>query len=305
MMKVQMIESELNSCVAIFELLGLQYFRLKNLTPENFNHKPSFARTSYVLVIIAVLSVFLLFYIKTDKTATPDKLTAKSAMLYAVHHSMNFSLMCVVWTNIIQSYRTTFTVKRIYLNIRKLSLILAQEFNMLINFKLIKKLVWRRLAIILIFFATCHCTTAYTKYETLEKFIQMNVGAFPVLFLLMTVYKFVFYVDMINKQLLLCEMILKKLFVTQPITIIDDVHLRVTPVKPFRYNDVTRKIIATRKIYNIIAANAKMINQSFGACNLALIASLVVTLTAAGYQMFVVIIGGLSMAHLAGKLNNI
>lgn len=124
-------------------------------------------------------------------------------------------------------------------------------------------------------------------------------GIIAALTVLMIVYKFVFYVEIVKHQLKLLQVLMKETFKYAPVGIIYKNNWRTIAVKP-AVNNWLRKLQAVRKIYNMICVHGELINHSSGLTILIVLVDVIVLLTASGYQIFVIIVGGLPMDAIPG-----
>lgn len=303
-MKLIRIEDELNGSLFFFELMGLQYFSLKSLTQDSLKNKITVYRFVYMVFLLIFVLSFVVAFVVADNFTFIESLTAKNVIMFAIKNSMNVGLVLVVCTSLIQSYVSTEYIKKIYLNTDEIARLAFCEFKVFIDFKKIKKSVWKRLAIMAVFFITLQGVIGFTNMKYLNNFYTMLIGIIPLFFFLVIVFKLVFYIDFINLHLEFLEKLIEDVPILQPIKIIDNINLHllsvksVKPVKP--PEDPMRKFRITRKIYNIIYENSILINDSNGLTVLMLLTSLVIALTATGYQGFVIIVGGLPIEKAAG-----
>jgi hypothetical protein len=125
--------------------------------------------------------------------------------------------------------------------------------------------------------------------------------SFPAVFcFLVIVYKFVFYVVIVNAQLSSLNLIIRQI-------IESDANVRLNiksyhvDVKPSMYlNEYSVKLRALRKIYNLIFKNANIINRGFGLTVLIIVVDCIIICTAMGYEAFVLVMGGLPLERAPG-----
>lgn len=292
-------QNELDICVKIFEILGLQYFSVKNLTQENCSRR-SIVRMIQLVTILTLLTSCFYIAVETESVKTNQKTKAKSKIMFAILNAKNFGILCIVWINVTNSYWNSFKIKKIFLNILNISKLCVQEFDLVIDFALLKKLVLRRTFAIILFTVIMNGCYAYATFEKFYDVIVAIAETILFLFISLAAYNFVFYVETINNQLLLVENLLNAL-TSQPKIIIENFHPNFTIVRPLKINNLTRQLIGIRKLYNLIDENAKIISEIFGIANLMMLATSVFGLTFSGYVMFVVILGDLEMKYLAGN----
>lgn len=301
-MKVRAMEEEFNSSLVLFELMGLQFFSLKLLTRENMNDRPSFLRFFHMVILLVFVSTLMVVFMASNSYAiTEENVTAKNVLNFAISNSMNVGLILVVSTSIIQSFMSTRCVKKIFLNVKDIMKLYRQELDVIIDFRRIKKSTLKKVLLVILFFISTHGTVTLIKRNSNNAF-PLLLGAIPVFFLHVVVFKFTFYVGMINSQLFFLNKMLGNISTChQPIKFIDNVSFPVTQIKSIKlFDDPLKKLRTLRRIYNIIYENGTLINNSNGLTILVMFINIVISLTASGYQAFVIVIGGLSPDTVPG-----
>lgn len=290
------LEDELNGGLVIFELIGLQYFSLKTLTRENMMQRPSVIRTIYMLILLVAFTALISFFIMMDNEIERENITAKNVLMLAIHHSMNVGFILITWTSLIQSFNSTQNVKRFFFNLKDILELYKTEFDVTLNYKRIKKTLWKRFAKMISFFLIVHVGTSVWHLRSYYDLFHMLIAMLPVLFLLMIIYKFMFYVNVVNRHLKFMGSLLEKSFSNQTKP------NEVIPVKQLSSpEDPIRKLKAARKVYNLLYDNGMLVNESFGLTILIFLMMLVTNLTVSGYQIFVIVVGGLSLDQIPSK----
>lgn len=299
------MEDELSGSLFIFELLGLQYFSLKTINQTSLKSKfePT-CRLVYMFFLLVLLSILVAAFLVGESSLIIGSVTAKTVMMFAVKNSMSAGFILVVFTSLIQSYMSTEKTKKIYLNTQRISVIFQEEFDVFIDFKKIKNLAWKRLALSFVLFTMFHGSVGLFQMKYKNDIYAIFIGAIPLLFFLCIVYKLVFYIDFINLHLEFLDQLISDIEILQPIKIIDNINfhlLSVKAVRPTKFpKDSLQKFMMSRKIYNLIYDNGTLINSSNGLVVLMMLVSSVVTLTASGYEAFVIIVGGLPTKKIPG-----
>lgn len=293
------MQRELNNCVFILELVGFQYFSLKRLTIKNYKDGPSVYRTLHMAVLLVLITILMVFMIWDDGNDKTEKVTAKNVITYATKNSMNFGLISVLIFTIILSFTSTRHIKQIYFNLSEISRYSQQEFDISIDFKVLRRELLSKLRRFIIFFMLLHGLAIYSRFRLFNDVIPMLFGFFPIFFLIMIVYKIVLYVCLINHQLKFIIILLDEIFSKPPIIyhLIYDL-----PINKFATSSGVswKQLLSLRKIYNMIYENGVLTNNSFGITTLMLITCIVTALTATGYEAFVIIVGGLPMNRIPG-----
>lgn len=294
---------ELYSFMFIFEFFGLQYFSLRKLSPENFKTKPGIYRILYMLFMLVIIISMTVGYIIHDHTQVLKPITMKNLMLIAVQQSMNFGILLVLTVSLVQSYVSTNSIEGIFMNTRDIIQLCVYDFKIAIDFKRIKSEATKTLRNFIIFIATLHGTSMLIHMKSSDELFQILLGMLPIFLLALVEYKFVFYVDMVNRQLEFFKNLLEDIFKCQLIRNIDDFNFHIT-VRPIKApNDPIRKLRAAWKIYMKIYDISGLINDSIGLTVLVMLMSLVIALTVSGYEIVVILVGGLPLKRLPGDTN--
>lgn len=302
-MKAIKMEEDLNSCLILFELTGLQCFSLKSLTQDNAENRPSISRTVFMLVLFVFVNALVIFYVHHDHSIIEGDLTSKNVIIYVIKQSMNVGLVALLSVSFLQSYTSTQSIKKIYLNSKEIAR-LCLKFKLNIDFKKIKKDAWKRIWAMLGFILVMHGSVMLAHLNCPNNILQLILGIFPMLFLLMIVFKFVFYVNIVNHQLQLLEKLFKDAMQYEPVKVIEsNIDVYLTQVKSSTPIDdkTLNKLRVVWKIYNVIYDNGALINQSIGLTVLSLLMGLVIALTVSGYEIFVTVVGGRPLQNIPGK----
>lgn len=294
----------LSQCASLFQIFGHQYFSVASLTPENRNKYPSLGYTIYFFVILATLStqLFIISTISRENDDAPAVLSAKTILTFIVQHSMNLGLFIILFVSLIQTFATTPLIKTLYLNCIEISRISKQDFNRVIDHSRIRTVVIKSFIFIICFYITCE-----SLFFSLESYLGEEkvwattlLAIFPLIFLHTIASKFIFFVELVNFHLNTICRLIYDIFDFQP-TIIDHSHILVKAVK-FRDNhSLVIKIRNIRKMYSIVFENVDIINRAMGKTVLAVVAVMVIVITSACYNLFLVIIGKIPVVEVGGS----
>lgn len=235
--------------------------------------------------MLAALSFLLLtqiFYLMGKGTST-ENLTAKNVLMFTIQNVINMSVFFVVAISLIESFTKTKLVKKIFLNTKEIATISEKEFNTSIDFMKIRKSAINKILLLLFFIVITHGFLLFFG----KNVVITLVAALPMFFLALVVVKFSFHVNfMVNSQLRLLLKLLENLLndnATQNINI-----LSIAPA--VNSSNVSRKLLALKKIYNLVFENGALINGSNGLSMLLLLVLFVSSLTVSGYEIFIMLI---------------
>lgn len=295
--KNSMMESDLDSCLKVFEVLGLQYFSLKHLTRENVNKGPSFCRVAVMLVLLIFVCTLLIFFIVESESL--ERVTAKNVVIFAVKNSLNFGLLAVCSISIIESFVCTKNVKKVFLNLKTLVETSHQKLGVSVNLKSFKKSVWKRMLSTFLVLSVAHVSIAVVYMNNIDDFINIVLVSVPLIFFMIVVVKINFYVHLINFELEILNQMVAETFHQQPFKIIENINVHLTSVKSCI--DPLEDLRVTREVFNLIYESGKLINESIGLTVLTMLTSSVVSLTVSSYELFIVCIGGMSANIVPGE----
>lgn len=295
------MEEELNSCLFIFEGTGLQYFSLKKLTKQNSKDRPEYYRKIYLCVVLLCVVSFAVSYIVHDHHVMSGPVTLKNVMAFTIRLSMNCGIVAVIIISLFQSYMSTLKIKEIYSTLSEIAQIYLRDLNTALSFENVKKKAWKTFYQLTTFMMVLHLSLLIFHRNKTGELIQIILGIFPLFFMTMVIYKFLFYVDLVNCQLEFLKQILEGSFKNRAlIKILQTVNLATNAIKTPEYP--IRKVLGCMKIYLKIREISLLINESIGFTMLNLLAILVVAITVSGYELFIIVVGGLSMERFPGNL---
>lgn len=296
------MDKDLNSCLVVLEWVGLQFFSLKHLNSRNIKDKPTILRTIIMITLVSALTLFVVFLF-SNVTMSKEKVNARNVLMHAILSFLNIGVVAVIDASIIQSYILTCTTKNIFLNMKLISQLGFKEFGRRIEYKKIKKAALKRGLVVVVFFIATHIILTYSAIKTIEDVVGAIIISIPTFICYAIVYKFVFYVDLINNQLKFFEKLVDEISECRKVEITEgfDFHLVSVGTKN-ESEDLMRKSRAARKIYILIFESVNLVNSSNGFAILLVIVDMVISLTSSGYELSVVALGGLSVEKIMGAL---
>lgn len=281
--KSSRLEVELDSCLKIFEVMGLQYFTLKNLKLENPHQRPTVLRTFY-LIFVAIIGFTSLVLGVFDNTTVNKKITSSNVIIFGVKRFLNVAIASVMCFGTILSFLSTRENEEIFKNFKKISGI-VNNLDMEMDFKVFKKSSWRVLILILSVFTVVHGLLGYYVRHEENVFLLMTLLGVSIMFLLMILHKTVFYVSLVNFSLEVLNKIIANIFQNIPVNIEENISYHFKSVKP--KEDPLEELKKTREIFNLVYKSGKIINKCNGFTLFALMSSLVTSLTLSGYELFI------------------
>lgn len=293
------MDKQLNCCLLIFELMGLQYFRLSD---GNFEDRPTFPRAFFLAFLLAAVSLLVALLSLAAASSENAVAASNNDLMSAFQSCLAIALVLVIYTSLIQSFASTRSLKKFYSLTAEIEELGTQQFNTSIDFKKFKKANLVRLAVFLIFAVAAYIIMAVLQTENLRLAILMTIFLVPILFILLIAFKFVFYVALVNYQL---EFLFKLIEITfkLPTAKITDLSSLMSVRRVEIPENLIKKLITARRIYQKICKNGDLVNASNGITILILILSIVMSMTVAGYEIYVLTVGEKTFRKASGKSN--
>lgn len=297
------ISDEINT--RIFELFGLQYFSVKTVLNEGVPRRLPYLRGIYMLFLLLLYSGALSIYLISTQNELNLHVTAKTILTYAIQHSMKIGMFLVILVSLLQSFLSTNKMAQIYDNVRKIVVIVAEDYKINCDFKKIKRKLTRDAILLVVFFAITQISLLVLTSQTMQESIYQMCYLIVIFLLLLIAFKFVFYVQIVNNHLKELNKLLEGIFNIQPARTIEDFNVNLIPVKVSKItDDIFKKFLSAKKIYNILYENGSLLNESMGITMLIVLIILVISLTASGYQIFVILVAGTEKDKIIGKAVN-
>lgn len=235
-----------------------------------------------------------------DSTSLITEVTSKTIFTYVIQKLLSIGLISIVCTSIIESFLTTKCVKKIFLNTEEMALKVLKEFNICIDFNAIRKSVWKKLSVVVIFLLVLHGTYLFASYGlvTFHEMLQRTIGIVVTFFFLMIIFKLIFYVEMVNNQLILLEKFTENFPKSKPREMLHSFRF-LTLDQKLESEDHSRQVHTMCKIYELIYENGALVNASHGLTSLVILSDIVVACTILGYQAFMLMVGDLPKEKIA------
>lgn len=283
---------ELHNCLIAFEILGLQYFSLKSLSKEDPKPKrPSWFRLLYMFFILIGAFLAVQAYGASTGIGVLAALKNKTIIALVIQNLMVIAYLIVIYASVIHSYKTTKITQQIFVIYSEMKKISLEAFGTYVDVKALRKRLFKMTLRMAMFFTLFHSLMMVMDPGT--SLFQLLVTAIKNFILVVLSVKLVFYVKMVNENLLFLEKMVHELFPSQPIKIIDNINLHLTYVKSAASkNEPLKKAMAAREIYNKTITITSCVNETVGFSIFLLFVSLVITLTSGGHRIFVATVGG-------------
>lgn len=265
----------------VFEIMGLQYFKVYKVNHENYQTGPS--KANYIRMILILLSILSLaisysFFFAPNlnmNLRVETNMSLKNLVNVMINYVLQSLFVMVIVSGILQSFLTTKSYKKFVLNLKDMIGLIPKDLNVNKDFENFRKRVTFRRCTSALIFISLHIIAGYFYYMvSVREFIVRTILSFiPTMFLVVVTLKIVFVVHLTTHFLELLKKILQ--------------NMRNSEQKDFEKITI-ESILTCRKIYNKIYENSEFINQKFGLTILCAILTFVICITVSGYEMFLI-----------------
>lgn len=311
MSKIPELERQLKPCLYIFQIFGLHFFNINNLSqkfdPNKSRKMPSIGYIIYFLLLLAffVAQNFMGFW-EMHFGDHEDRSSVKTLIASFIEMGTVLMFFLTAVVMIVLSFATTHIQKSVFYNL----LVISEQFEL----RLGKKLSFKRFKVInlikSVFFVIMYLvsltiinrmrsnsTRGIDKYLTWVGFTIVRIAFTGKLF---TLYADLVHCFLRNIESAVNELIVDKIIaVPQPHSSSKNlIKVKSTCVN---YQEFYHRILAMKSIYGLIWDTTNLINQCMGKILLFLLILVVVSVTAAGYKLFLVIVSNEPPSELIGN----
>jgi hypothetical protein len=274
---------KLSGPLIILEFVGLQNFSLRQMYKKT--DKTRWLRYSYSLLLTSLFVVLGVFFCTSSFFALGKGPMGRNILRFITLALVGAGLFVVVIMSLVKSLRTIQNEKKFFADRDKLIRFVGRKFGFaVLGSDGIIRSAYKKLIFIVILVLGTH-GVALTQFTTTARKVECLAGM-PLLFLLfLIVYKFTFYVEVLNQQLETVVELFGKLFERVPIRVIRIGH-RPIPRLTGILDHPVEKLRAIRKIYNLIYENARIINVSNSLTIFLTLIFLVVSLVTTAHEWF-------------------
>jgi hypothetical protein len=286
-LEIPMLEVELSWCFKFFEVIGLQYFHLKDLNARTLHNRPSFFRLIYMLTFSSAL-ILMWFASMTKTFNTVEKLTAKNILMFAAEKILMTGITFMLLTGVVQSYCMIKTNKKMIMKFQESFDVVEQDLGEKLNLKKLKRDLNFKFLLMCFVYFSLHGIAAFNGRNKEGLLLGKVFGILPLTVTMSSFYKNIFYMELVKFNLNYLKKSLGKIFQNYPMTIIENINFHSTADDEI--NDL-KKLKSLRKFYNLTKELADLQNVFFGLTNLLYLCTSVIYITIGGFNFYVAIIG--------------
>lgn len=283
----------LGSFSKLFELFGLQYFSFRHLKKGSIGDRPTKNYTVYFLVLLVPLVSLTAHFVISEVAFQNENARKENYLRFIIVSIMSAGLIVVTLVGLFESYFKTHKLKAILVNATDISSLCVTEFYYLIDYTDFKK-VWKRKCISFCLISLTSTlivnSVAYLRNspKKLVYIMQKLGGSLSLFFFIMIVFKFTFFVDLVNFQLENLHSILKL--------------QRFSQQKSFVSTGLKRpRALAFRRLYNKIYVMAQLVNEILSLSLLLTLTILVIVIVNTSYQFMIIVLVHSSNKKISGR----
>lgn len=302
---------ELSAFTRIFEIVGLQFFTPKNVNESNVNSNPSALRKVYAIFLSITFAGIVGFIMRSDKAKQSEtKVDINNVVVLTIRRASTVILFYIILICIIQSYVFTKSFKKVFLNLRILLNHFKKEFNFDENLSEFLRQTKIRLVVLPITVSFLHSIFLATPIIWTGKYddgLQLDslILYFVLLFMAVLTMRTVFYIRLMNHLMIKLEVIFNDIFKYSKMKLFKSAEIReqiyATTRSGDTFNDVSTKLLAVRKAYNIILENTEYFNKSSGLTLFCYLIGFIITTIVAEYEFFLLIVEGIEMHNVVNS----
>lgn len=264
-------KENLSKCCIIFQIFGFIHFSIKNLSIDS---NLSIFYTIKFIIIVIILAIQTIVFAKSIFIGAVESFDAKMSLHSFVQLVFFFLIFFVMIVAYIQSFTSTKLIKRIFINLIKISKIFREDFLHSMDFGIFKLWLYKLNFFTTIIFIVAHVfITLFETYYNVENSVVRNIiETIQSLIFMIIFYKYLFFVKLVNYNLE---------------HLIDSIKNELNSSKII----LEIKLKKLREIYALIQEIVKLINDSMGLTILVYITSLVISQINIIYNLLLILIG--------------
>lgn len=282
---------EINCFSKLFILFGLQYFFDKDLKSDSRKDFKSFFAAYFTVLVLLVLGL-LLFVISPEFTNEADDDRSLRNVIDRIRNIfMECALVLTLLLGLVESFVKTESVKKLIEKVVSISTMFNLELGHSLDYKLFRK-TWMRN--FFLFFSTLtfsYVTWVIATIVNGDSFSTLLFGLLPFVFFSLLIFKFIFYVGLVNFQL-------------ENLSLVSAPAAIRKSRQEASANVELRKILALRRIYSSIYDCGQYANHIMTVSSLCTLVVLVILLTSTIFRSFIVIIGDLPLSAFFSELQD-
>lgn len=282
---------ELKPCLYIFQIFGLQFFSLNELSSdEGVSWRTRWKKAIYFVLYLSYLIVQNLMSIKDVHKLNCDE-SVNCIIIHVVEYGTLLAFFAAEIITVILSYMSTEHHKKIFVNLSESHRLFTGQLYRKLKYRSFKLKVLPKLSV----FGILFFVAVYLIKQDRQEHLQIEVSNFNITATLTVAFaglQFVFYAELINFYLEHLEGSIRNL---QKKIEIYNLSKRISIKLRSSVGceeEVLRKMLVVRKIYGIIWYTTYLVNLCLGKILLMLLTLTVIGCTAFGYKIFLVVVSG-------------
>lgn len=270
-----------NLLQVIFQILGLQCFTFSRISLNKHHSIINF----FVMTLRLIVNVILIIYFQRDMRKRSG---ITNVLMKVVQLVMDCGIVLLISISVITAYFSTKKIKKFYINCNEFVNLINQNLSTPVDMpNFIKSVFLRFLAVTIASAGLIFVAGDFGKSGTF-----FFLSCIPVLHLIMIIFHFTFFVDLINHSLSALSKSINDLCSDEQQLMF---HRSIMLNEVRNSNDtfeVVRKLKVVRCAYNKLHESASLINETFGLTIVFLLIIIVISTTISGYKILMCILEG-------------
>lgn len=276
--------SNLDGCMKIFQVLGLQCFSLKHLRDKRVA-KLIYYRI-YIICIALVLTATFWGYLEFTKSQQVQfEALAENSMIVVTKILQSAIQWAAGYSCLILSFLRGHKMLEFFSNSEKISMLCHREFNYNICYGDMKKHLRRMitgLTLIFLSYLSLQLALNYQK-PNVELLVDYVLLKLPFIFIRIVYVRFYFYVYIVNAHLKVLQTLIAQIVSNASIS------ERSNVIQVRLQINTRKKFLTCGKIYILIEEMASCINDQFGVPMVLLILLPIFVFIRLGYHLFMIL----------------
>lgn len=293
-MKRSRLVDELDGCVKLFEIFGMQFFSLKTIFIKDYKHWSTYRIIYFIILCASCLAFGCLFIAQTIAV----KVTTENILTTFFFQLINYLFLSAFASNFIRSAIFSEDIRQFFLTSHKISDICEKELKKTFNYAELRKTITKKIRNIIAISVAAAVATFYTQFTNLE--IELFVATGLIIFLTVTACRYSFFVIFVNFQLHYIEDIFCSTFQIKYAPTYGKVYRIEVNANPEK--DELQKMKIIWKMYIKVCENVSTINKSMGITMLFVVVIELMVITYTLYDVCLAILDD-SQAQLSKTTN--
>lgn len=264
----------------LFRAFGLQFFPLSKLQEKQ--SRRSVWNTLYFFVLVVIFSSLVTCFVLIGIENEEKIVKAKNFFNLLIKLTTDLGLILAIIVALTESYQKTEKMKKVLRKSKEIFMFCQLEFDHIIDYKKFKRKWLMTVAVWSLVFTIINLALTIESFLTGKRKTPLAILISLTLFLWIVIFKFVFFVDLVNFQMEnLHKVIQQKLFLER--------------------DKKSSKVIEARRLFQLIVEMGQLTNKISSVC-VAIVTLIITTIMInTGYELLVTADQGFRSKNLIRK----